>query len=451
MPSIALDRLVAASKAYTADDRLLDCGGHVTAVGADFFRVSGLQNDVTIRSRVIFQTPAGPGFGCIVQITGNDVLVAPFQDTRHIKIGDMVFRCDDAFTRPSNNWLGRVVNPLGAAIDGKGKLLPATPSSQIADIIPVMKRSRVDAGLKTGIRAIDIFMPICYGQRLGIFAGSGVGKSTLLGMLANADAFDCVVVALVGERGREVREFLEDSVGSSAIGKTVAVVATSDESALMRITAPHLAMQTAMHFRDQGMRVLLLLDSITRFAHALREIGSASGEPPVARGYPASVFAELPKLLECAGPGSVGGGSITALVSVLVDGDDQNDPIADAVRGILDGHIVLDREIANQGRYPPIDLLASLSRLAPRAWTPEQRKLVLQLKSLISRYEDTRDVRMLGTWRSGEDEILDRAIVTVPLVYSGLAQSPEDPLSADAFADLLAHIKRASKDNAAIQ
>jgi flagellum-specific ATP synthase len=314
-----------------------------------------------------------------------------------------------------------------------------------------MNRDRVTAGLKTGIRAIDIFMPICYGQRLGIFAGSGVGKSTLLGMLAQASAFDCVVVALVGERGREVREFLEDSIGKEAMAKTVCIVATSDESAMMRMTAPDLAMQTAEYFRNRGKRVLFLLDSVTRFAHALREVSSASGELPVARGYPASVFAELPKLLERAGPGHQGGGSITALVSVLVDGDDHNDPIADAVRGILDGHFVLDRDIANQGRYPPLDLLASLSRLAPRVWSPEQHKLVQQLKALIARFEDTRDLRMIGSWRPGEDEFLDRAVSTVPLLYSAVTQSPREPRSEDAFADLLDHIKRSANEGQNVQ
>ena len=216
----------------------------------------------------------------------------------------------------------------------------------------------------TGVRVIDIFTPICFGQRLGVFAGSGVGKSTLLAMLAAADAFDTVVVALVGERGREVREFLEDTIGRTCMAKTVAVVATSDESAMMRRRAPDTAMRVAEHFRDQGDRVLLVLDSITRFAHALREVATGTGEPPVARGYPASVFTELPKLLERAGPGVEGRGSITAIISVLVDGDDHNDPVADSVRGILDGHVVLDRSIAEQGRYPPVNPLSSISRLA---------------------------------------------------------------------------------------
>jgi flagellum-specific ATP synthase len=303
-----------------------------------------------------------------------------------------------------------------------------------------MARQRVGTSFHTGVKVIDIFTPLCFGQRLGVFAGSGVGKSTLLAMLAGAAAFDTVVVALVGERGREVREFLEDTIGAS-MAKTVAVVATSDESAMMRRRAPDTAMRVAEHFRDQGDRVLLILDSITRFAHALREVATGTGEPPVARGYPASVFTDLPKLLERAGPGLEGTGSITAVISVLVDGDDHNDPVADSVRGILDGHVVLDRTIAEQGRYPPVNPLSSISRLAGKAWSSEQRALVTQLKAMISRFEDTRDIRLLGAYQGGADAELDMAVRQVPLIYQALTQSPSDRASADAFADLARHLK----------
>src|SRR5690606_29859128 len=304
-----------------------------------------------------------------------------------------------------------------------------------------MARQRVDTGFMTGVRIIDIFTPICFWQRLGIFAGSGVGKSTLLAMLASADAFDTAVVALVGERGREVREFLEDTIGPESMAKTVAVVATSDESAMMRKRAPDMAMRTAEFFRDQGHRVLLIIDSITRFAHALREVAIGIGEPPVARGYPASVFTDMPKHLERAGPGTDGNGSITAILSVLIDGDDHNDPVADSIRGILDGHVVLDRSIAEQGRYPPVDPLASISRLAPKAWTKEQRALVTRLRSMIARYEDTRDIRLLGAYQPGADHDLDLAVRQVPVIYEALTQSPQDPSSKDPFSDLARHLK----------
>ncbi len=305
---------------------------------------------------------------------------------------------------------------------------------------PSMTRKRVEKGFKTGVRAIDIFSPLCLGQRLGIFAGSGVGKSTLLSMLARADAFDKVVIALVGERGREVREFIEDTLGAN-MKKAIAVVATSDESPMLRKMAPLTAVTIAEHFRDQGDNVLLIVDSVTRFAHAIREVATASGEPPIARGYPASVFTELPRLLERAGPGPEGTGTITAIISILVDGDNHNDPIADSTRGILDGHIVLQRSLAEEGRYPPIDPLASISRLARKAWTPDQEKLVSRLKTLIHRFEETRDLRLIGGYRLGADPDLDMAVKQVPIIYDVLKQSPGDVDLQDAFADLAGALK----------
>lgn len=449
-----LEGLRRASAAVAAGTPMLLRGGRITAVRPDLVRVAGIQSEATIHGRVVFNAAGYGSFGNVVQISEQDVLVAPFDDTRELRIGDPAYLHPLESDGPSDHWLGRVLNPLAVPIDGG---LPLKTMAREAGTdgsggrIPALQRGRVEASIKTGIRAIDIFTPICYGQRIGIFAGSGVGKSTLLGMLAKTDAFDCVVVALVGERGREVREFIEDAIGKAAMTKTVAVVATSDQTALMRLTAPQLAMRVAEYFRNQGKRVLFLLDSVTRFAHALREIGGAAGEPPVARGYPASVFAELPKLLERAGPGMEGGGSITAIVTVLVDGDDQNDPVADAIRGILDGHIVLDREIANQGRYPPINLLSSLSRLANRAWTPEQQKLVLQLRSMIARYEDTKDLRMLGSWKAGDDALLDNAVVTVPEIYACMIQSAQEAQSHDSFGALLAHLRRSVHEKPEIE
>jgi flagellum-specific ATP synthase len=233
------------------------------------------------------------------------------------------------------------------------------------------------------------------------------------------------------------------------MAKTVAVVATSDESAMMRRRAPDTAMRVAEHFRDRGDRVLLVLDSITRFAHALREVATGTGEPPVARGYPASVFTDLPKLLERAGPGVEGKGSITAIISVLVDGDDHNDPIADSVRGILDGHIVLDRSIAEQGRYPPVNPLSSISRLSGKAWSDDQKTLVSRLKAMIARFEETRDIRLLGAYQPGADPELDLAVRQVPLIYDALMQSPDDKPSRDPFADLARHLRGKERQDAA--
>ena len=298
-----------------------------------------------------------------------------------------------------------------------------------------LRRARVKSPVKTGVRVIDLFMPICAGQRIGIFAGSGVGKSTLLGMIAGSKGFDSVVIALVGERGREVREFIDDSLGANR-NVAVTVVATGDESPMMRRLAPKTALTIAEFFRDRGEKVLLIIDSVTRFAHAARDVALAAGEPAVARGYAPSVFSDLPKLLERAGPGAQGSGSITGIFSVLVDGDDHNDPVADNIRGTLDGHIVLDRAIADQGRFPAVNILTSISRLAQHVWTKEQQVLILKLKAMIARYEETRDLRLMGGYQPGQDADLDQAVALVPKLYDAVVQAPTAPMSRDAFHEL---------------
>lgn len=423
------------------EQSMLKHGGRVVEVSPTHYKVRGLSDTARLGDLVEHRGKLANSSGEIVHIAHRDVVVAPFDRSADAGIGDAVFRRGPLTVVPHPSWRGRAIDSLARPIDGGTFLIRGNENAARTNRTPsALARQRVGASFATGVKAIDIFTPLCFGQRLGVFAGSGVGKSTLLAMLAGADAFDTVVVALVGERGREVREFLEDTIGSS-MAKTVAVVATSDESAMMRRRAPDTAMRVAEHFRDQGDRVLLILDSITRFAHALREVATGTGEPPVARGYPASVFTDLPKLLERAGPGMEGKGSITAVISVLVDGDDHNDPVADSVRGILDGHVVLDRAIAEQGRYPPVNVLASISRLANKAWSAEQRTLVTQLKAMISRFEDTRDIRLLGAYQGGADAELDMAVRQVPLIYQGLTQSPSDRASADAFADLARHLK----------
>ena len=372
------------------------------------------------------------------------VYVCPIEPGEPIGIHDVVIRKGAFRVAPDDSWCGRTINALGEPIDGKGPLVSGTMRRPISNTAPPsMTRKRVEQGFKTGVRAIDIFSPLCLGQRLGVFAGSGVGKSTLLSMLARADAFDRVVIALVGERGREVREFIEDTLGDN-MSKSIAVVATSDESPMLRKMAPLSAMTIAEHFRDQGDNVLLIVDSVTRFAHAIREVAVAAGEPPIARGYPASVFTELPRLLERGGPGPEGSGTITAIISILVDGDNHNDPIADSTRGILDGHIVLERSLADEGRYPPVNPLSSISRLARKAWTPDQEKLVSRLKSLIHRFEETRDLRLIGGYRPGADPDLDMAVKQVPIIYDVLKQSPGDRPSLDAFTDLATGLKNGS-------
>lgn len=312
--------------------------------------------------------------------------------------------------RPCDAWLGRVINAMGEPIDGKGPL----PSGDIPYFLrnappPAHRRSRVGGPVDLGVRALNTFITCCKGQRMGIFAGSGVGKSVLLSMLVRNTACDVSVIGLIGERGREVQEFIEDDLGPEGMARSVVVVATSDESALVRRQAAYLAMTMAEYFRDRDKDVLCLMDSVTRFATAQREIGLSGGEPPASKGYTPTVFAELPRLLERAGPG-VGKGSITGLFTVLVEGDDHNEPVADTVRSILDGHIVMERAIAENGRYPAINVLRSISRTMPECVPEEALPLVARARRLMATYADMEELIRLGAYRPGSDAVVDEAI-----------------------------------------
>jgi len=427
-------------------DNSLRFGGRITALTPTQVRISSLQERVQLGDMVRLGDHV---LSEVVQIDSSSVLVSPFADVDKLQIGQTAFVEEIDPPWPDETWLGRVFDALGRPMDSAPppERFFVDDAAKAGRRLGALQRGRVDRPLKTGLRAIDIFTPLCYGQRFGIFAGSGVGKSTLLSMLANSGAFDAVVVAMVGERGREVREFLEDTIGDEGMKKTIAIVATSDENPILRRRAPEFSFKIAESLREQGKDVLLLMDSVTRYAHSLREIGIARGEPPVARGYPASVFNELPKLLERAGPGIDGHGSITAIVTVLVDGDDHNDPVADAVRGIIDGHLVLDRAIAEEGRYPPIDTLASLSRVADRVWSADEKALVLQLRKMIARYEETSDLRLLGGWKPGNDPQLDKAVETVPIIYEALCQSASEPLSTHPFDELVSYLRGDNAEN----
>lgn len=443
----ALGTLEEVYRRFADPQAVLKRGGRIAEISPTHYRVHGLSETARLGDIVEYGPRPHPRTAEVVHIARDEVLVAPFEHDDTVGLDETVFNRGPVHIAPQASWRGRVIDALARPMDGRPHSLdyePVQASDRRAP--PALRRQRVADRFLTGVRVIDIFTPLCHGQRLGVFAGSGVGKSTLLAMLARAEAFDTVVVALIGERGREVREFLEDTLGAEGMAKTVAVVATSDESPLMRRRAPDTAMRVAETFRQRGDRVLLILDSITRLAHALREVAIGVGEPPVARGYPASVFTALPRLLERAGPGEMGTGSITAVLSVLVDGDDHNDPVADCVRGILDGHVVLDRAIAEQGRYPPVDPLASVSRLADRAWTDEQKALVRRLCAMISRFEDTRDIRLLGAYKAGADQELDRAVLQVPAIYDALGQSPGERPSSDPFTDLARALKEAEND-----
>lgn len=340
--------------------------------------------------------------------------------------------------RASDALLGRVVDGLGKPIDGKGPIEGGAAVPVDADPPLALDRRPVEKPLATGVRVLDGLLTMGEGQRIGLFAGSGVGKSTLLGAIARGTAADVVVVALVGERGREVGEFLEHSLGEEGRRRSVVVCATSDVAALERLRAAQVATAYAEHFRDEGRSVMLLVDSVTRFARAQREVGLAAGEPPARRGYPPSVFAMLPRLLERSGQGTRG--AITAIYTVLVEGGDMDEPIADEVRGILDGHVVLDRTIAARGRYPAVDPTVSLSRVMDSVVAPEHREAARRLRSLVAHYEAKRDLVMLGAYARGSDKELDDAIARMPKIEQFLRQSPADRVAFDDTVAMLAKV-----------
>jgi flagellum-specific ATP synthase len=380
-------------------------------------RVVGLEAECqglpgALGDTVSILTARGPVPAEVVGVRGDAaapvLLLAPYGTLDGVRPGTPVQAAGGALTmRVGLGLRGRVLDALGRPIDGgpaiEGELVPLEGQPPHP-----LQRRRIAEPLPLGVRAVDTVLPMGRGQRVGIFAGSGVGKSTLLGMLARGGQADVVVVGLVGERGREVREFLEDDLGVHGREKVCAVVATSDEPPLLRLRAAYTATRIAEYFSAQGLDVLLLVDSLTRFAMAKREIGLAAGEPPATRGYPPSVFAELPRLLERAGPGTKG--TITALYTVLVEGDDMNDPVADHARSILDGHIVLSRKLAAAGHYPTIDVLASASRLAGKVCTPEQLALAGRARRLLAAYEGAKELIEIGAYSPGADPDVDEAL-----------------------------------------
>ncbi len=364
----------------------------------------------------------------VVGFGADGVRLVAFEELGGIRFGARV-RPDPALgeVRPSAGWLGRVVDPMGHPLDGQGPLPEGDwPYPLQARALAAFGRRPLGPRLDLGVRAINLFTPCCQGQRLGIFAGSGVGKSTLLSMIARHSNADALVIGLIGERGREVGEFLERTLGEDGRRKSVVVAATSDLPAMLRRRAAYLTMAVAEALRDQGLQVLCLVDSVTRFAMALREIYLAAGEAPATRGYPASVFAELPRLLERAGPGS-GQGTITGLFSVLVEGDDDDEPVSDAVRGILDGHVMLSRRIAEAGRFPAIDVLRSVSRAAPGCYAPHERELVAQARGLMRAHADMAELIQLGAYRGGTDPQIDEAILRRPALEALLRQEADEP------------------------
>jgi flagellum-specific ATP synthase len=426
--------------------------GRVAAVSPSAIEIEGLAGHLTIGDRLILRARTNRAIPAeVVGFRAGRAQALPFASIDGLGPGHparLAERADTGFN-VSDAWLGRVTDPLGQPLDGKGDIPPGRHSNP-ARISPpdAMRRARLGPRLDLGVRALDCFTTCRQGQRLGLFAGSGVGKSTLLAMLAKGAACDVTVLALVGERGREVREFLEDDLGPDGLARSVVVVATSDSPPLLRRQAAQSAMAVAEYFRDQGKSVLLLMDSLTRYCLALREIGLAAGEPPATRGYPPSVFAELPKLLERAGPGQERtdgpAGHITALFTVLVEGDDHNEPVADAVRGILDGHVILDRRIAESGRYPPIDVLRSLSRAASGCLDAEETALVRRARGILAVHADIADLVRLGAYRRGTDPGADEAIALAPRIEAMLRQERGDWTSLrNAFGQLRSALENA--------
>jgi flagellum-specific ATP synthase len=373
----------------------------------------------------------------VVGFRGGRTLLMPLGELHGIGPGTMVQPTGSPFrVAVGQPLLGRVIDGLGNPLDGLEELDGVTWRSTEGQPPDPLTRPRITDRVGLGVRALDSLVPCGVGQRLGIFAGSGVGKSSLLGMIARSTTADVNVIALVGERGREVREFIERDLGD-AISHSVVVVATSDQPALVRIRAAFTATAIAEHFRDQGLGVMLMMDSVTRFAMAQREIGLAIGEPPATRGYTPSVFALLPKLLERAGTSARG--SITGLYTVLVDGDDMNEPIADAVRSILDGHVVLTRSLAHAGHYPAIDVLQSVSRLIGEIVSPEVRDGGQRLRAALAAYREKQDLISIGAYQRGTDPVLDSAVALMPRINAFLRQTVEERTSVgDADSGLLA-------------
>lgn len=441
-----LRRRLAGEPGFRMGGRVRRCTG-LTVAAAGMRRLVGIGDSCLIERRPPKPAPAEPIFDParampaeVVGFAGEDVLLIPYDETTGIGFGNRVAierRLDSVC--PDMRWRGRILDPFGQALDD-GPALPSGPRAYPlrAKPVPAHRRSLVGDRMQLGVRALDLFTPCCRGQRMGIFAGSGVGKSTLLSMMARDSDADVLVIGLIGERGRELNEFLHKTLGPEARARCVVVVATSDMPAMMRRRAAYLTMTIAEALRDQGLGVLCLLDSVTRFAMALREIHLAAGEVPTSRGYPPSVFAELPQLLERAGPGE-GDAAITGLFTVLVEGDDSNEPVADAVRGILDGHILLDRAIAEGGRFPAVDVLRSVSRTAPGCYLPEERHLVTRARRLLRTHADMAELIRLGAYRRGADPEVDEAIAKLPALEELLRQEPDERASvSDAFAALAA-------------
>jgi flagellum-specific ATP synthase len=423
--------------------------GRVARIEGLLVEVTGAAGAISLGGQVKLTAGSGKRIPCeVVGFRDGRALVMPLGNLDGMSLSARAdFEDKPALLYPSTAWLGRVLDGFGKPLDGKGVL----PQGNIAYPLKAQapsahSRGRVGAKLDLGVRALNTFLTCCQGQRLGIFSGSGVGKSTVLAMLARNSNADAIVIGLIGERGREVKEFVEDDLGEEGLKRSVVVAATSDDPPLVRRQAAYVAMTIAEQLRDQGLHVVLLMDSVTRFAMAQREVGLSAGEPPASKGYTPTVFAELPRLLERAGPAPADcSGSITGMFTVLVEGDDHNEPIADAVRGILDGHIVLDRAIAERGRFPAINILKSVSRAMPACNSAEEQALVARARAPMAVFDDMAELIRLGAYKPGTNAEVDSAIQLNPKFEAFLSQKKDERTTLAEGYDALEKIMGAGK------
>lgn len=391
--------------------------GRVSAIQGGVILVQGVNSRASIGDRVVFSMRSGGNiFGEIVALHPGQAAILPEGPAEGLSIGTEVELLFAPMLAPANSWIGRIIDPYGRPLDGRPISAGTDERGYRTAPPPASSRNRLGGRLNTGLAVFDTILPLVRGQRTGLFAGSGVGKSTLLSMLAKGVSADVVVIGLIGERGRELREFVEETLGAEGMARSVVIAATSDQSPLMRRRCAWAAMTVAEHFRDQGRHVLFLADSITRFAEAHREIALAAGEMPSYRGFPPSTSQLIMSLAERSGPGPNGSGDITAIFSVLVAGSDMEEPVADILRGTLDGHIVLDRAIAERGRFPAVDVLRSVSRSLPHAASPPENALIARARAMLGTYAESELMIRAGLYAAGSDPKLDEAV----RIYPGL-------------------------------
>lgn len=432
-----LDHLKQAAHTVAQQPRAVTCGRLVRATGL-VLEAAGLTLPLGSSCWVELAGDGGLAEAEVVGFTRNTLYLMPYAETSGLLPGAQVWSAsaqgaDNQKTLPvGEQLLGRVVDARGEPLDGKGPLVEPTHASLNTPPLNPLQRAPIKDVLDVGVRAINSMLTVGKGQRLGLFAGSGVGKSVLLGMMARFTKADVIVVGLIGERGREVKDFIDNVLGEDGIARSVVVAAPADNSPLLRLQGAAYATRLAEAFRAEGKDVLLIMDSLTRYAMAIREIALAIGEPPATKGYPPSVFARLPALVERAGNGEQGGGSITAFYTVLTEGDDQQDPIADSARAILDGHFVLSRDLAEAGHYPAIDIEASISRAMTALIDERQFANVQYVKQLMSRYQRNRDLINVGAYAAGSDPMLDRAIDLFPQIEAFLRQGIHEQADVEA-------------------